>query len=255
MNANQDNPSGLLRASPVSPPATHSSHLNVGPAERIASVAAGSLMTYSAVKSPGLWGLLSGLVGGALLWRGTTGYCPINQALDRDTAHGHTHVVEVTRSLTINRPRPEVYRFWRQLENLPRFMHYLEDVRQLGPLRSHWVARLPRGLGHIDWEADIIHEKENQVITWRSQPGSDIDNAGEVRFLDAPDNQGTLVHAFISYRPPAGNVGELAARLLNPSFKDLVSQDLYRLKQLLETGEVPPAPAAIRDTNLRDSGK
>jgi uncharacterized membrane protein len=241
MKASQDHLSDLLRGAPVSPPATNSSHLNVGLAERIASLAAGLFMTSYAVKNPGLAGLLAGLVGGAMVWRGASGYCPINRALDRDTAHEQTHEVEVTRSLTINRPRPEVYQFWRQLENLPRFMHYLEDVRQLGPLRSHWVARLPRGLGKIEWEADIIHEEENAVITWRSQPGSDLDNAGEVRFMEAPDNQGTTVEAFISYRPPAGDVGELAARLLNPTFKQLVEQDLFRFKQLLETGRTPTA--------------
>jgi uncharacterized membrane protein len=239
MKPNQYHYANLPGKVAVSPPATNSSHLNVGGAERIASVLAGSAMSYYAVRNPGLSGLLSGLVGGALLWRGATGYCFLNRALGRDTAHGQTQQVEVTASLTINRPRPQVYWFWRQLENLPRFMLHLEDVRQLGPLRSHWVARLPRGLGKIEWQADIIHEEENAVIDWRSQPGSDIDNAGEIRFSDAPDNQGTVVQALISYRPPAGNVGDLAARLLNPSFEELVQQDLHRFKKMMETGQVP----------------
>jgi uncharacterized membrane protein len=234
MKTNQDQPSSLSRTTAVSPPATRASHLNVGRAERIASVLTGSAITYYAVKNPGLGGLLSGLVGGLLLWRGATGYCPIHQALGWDTAHRQTHQVEVTRSLRVNRPRPQVYQFWRQLENLPRFMHYLEDVRPLGPLRSHWVARLPSGLGKIEWQADIIREEENALIVWRSQPGSDIDNAGEVRFSDDPDRQGTLVQAIISYRPPAGDVGELAARLLNPTFQEWVEQDLLRFKRLLE---------------------
>lgn len=241
MDTNQYQPSDLPLAAAISPPATYASRLNVGWAERIASVLAGSAITMYAVKNPGLAGLLSGLLGGALLWRGATGYCPINRILGRDTAHAQTHQVEVASNLTVNRPRPEVYQFWRQLENLPRFLHHLEDVRPLGPLRSRWVARLPRGLGKITWEADIIHEEENAVITWRSQPGSDIDNAGEVRFSDAPDHQGTLVQAFIVYRPPAGDVGELAAKLLHPAFEQVVKQDLHRFKHLLETGQEPPA--------------
>jgi uncharacterized membrane protein len=239
MEANQTPLSGLPRTAPVAPPATNSSHLNVGPGERLASAVAGAMLAYHALKHPGWGGLLSGLLGGVLLWRGATGHSSINRVLGRDTAHQHTHAVEITDSVTINRPRPQVYGFWRQLENLPRFMHHLEEVRPLGPLRSRWVARLPKGLGHIAWEADVVQETENELIVWRSQPGSDIDNAGEVRFLDAPDNGGTIVQAAISYRPPAGDVGELAARFLNPTLRELVSQDLDRFKHLLEAGEGP----------------
>jgi uncharacterized membrane protein len=253
MKPNQAHLSGLPRTTTIAPPATNSSHLNVAPGERIASLLAGSMLTYHALKNPGWGGLLSGLLGGILLWRGATGHSSIRWALDRDTAHQHTHAVEITDSVTINRPRPQVYWFWRHLENLPRFMHYLEDVQPLGPHRSRWVARLPKGLGHLAWEADMVQEVENELIVWRSQPGSDVDNAGEIRFLDAPDNPGTLVQATISYRPPAGNVGELAARFLNPTLRELVSQDLDRLKHLLETGEGPGIarqPSGRREKNV-----
>ncbi|MDX5480740.1 MAG: DUF2892 domain-containing protein [Hymenobacteraceae bacterium] len=231
--------SELLHTSHISPPANGSSHINVGKAERIASVIGGALLTFYGLKKGEKAGTAMALTGGALLFRGATGYCPVNAASGRDTSDGQDVSIEITRSLTILKPREELYQYWRQLENLPKFMEHLQDVRQLGPKRSHWVAKIPKGVGTIAWDADIVEEQENTLLAWRSLPDSDVDNAGEVRFMDAPAGRGTIVQATISYRPPVGDLGGSVAKLLNPVFKQLVKEDLRRFKRLMETGEIP----------------
>lgn len=231
--------SELLNTAHISPPLTGSSQINVGTTERIISAVGGALLTYYGLKKPNTLGIAMAAVGGSLLFRGATGYCPVNEAAGRNTAEWESVSIEITRSLTILKPRNELYQYWRQLENLPNFMQHLQDVRQLGPKRSHWVARIPKGVGTVEWNADIVAEEENSLLAWQSLPGSDIDNSGEVRFKDAPANRGTVVQATISYRPPAGAVGGSVAKLLNPVFKQLVKEDMRRFKRLMETGEIP----------------
>ncbi|MCC9134994.1 YgaP-like transmembrane domain [Pontibacter silvestris] len=222
----------------ISPPITGSSQINVGNTERIISAVGGALLTYYGLRKPNTLGLAMAAVGGSLLFRGATGYCPVSGAIGLNTAENESIAIEITRSLTILKPRNELYQYWRQLENLPNFMQHLQDVRQMGPKHSHWIARMPKGIGTVEWDADIIQEEKNTLLAWRSLPGSDIDNAGEVRFMDAPANRGTVVQATISYRPPAGAVGGGVAKLLNPVFKQIVKEDLRRFKRLMETGEI-----------------
>lgn len=230
--------SDVLGTQYISPPAIGSSHINVGDTERIASLVGGALLAYYGLRKPNAGGLAMAAAGGAMVYRGATGYCPINEMLGRDSSSGRDISLEITRSLTIRRPRREVYQFWRQLENLPQFMKHLQEVRQLGPKQSHWVARVPKGVGTVEWNADIVQEETDSLISWRSLAGSDVDNAGEVRFSDAPAKRGTVVQATISYRPPAGAVGGSVAKLLNPAFQQMVENDLRRFKQIMETGEV-----------------
>lgn len=231
--------SKLLRTAYISPPVTGSSNINVGNTERIISTAGGALLTWYGLKKGDLLGVAVALAGSSLLFRGTTGYCPLNNAMGRNTAEQENISVEITRSLTIQKPRTELYAYWRKLENLPNFMKHLKEVRQADGKKSHWEARIPGDIGTVDWEAEVTEEKENERIAWKSLPGSQIDNAGEVRFKDAPAGRGTVVQATISYRPPAGSVGGSAARLLNPIFKQMVKEDLRRFKRLMETGEIP----------------
>ncbi|CAM3449461.1 YgaP-like transmembrane domain [Pontibacter korlensis] len=238
MDTYNQNMSELLHTEHISPPVSGTSHINVGTTERVASLIGGALLAYYGLKRTDKAGWFLAATGGSLLFRGITGYCPTNEALGRNTAGEKDIAIEITRSLTINRPRAELYQFWRMFENLPRFMHHLKEVRQLGPKRSHWVARIPKGVGTVEWEADIIEEETDRLIAWRSLEGSDVDNAGEVRFLDAPANRGTIVQATITYRPPIGDVGGGIAKLLNPVFKQMVLNDLHRFKQLMESGEV-----------------
>jgi uncharacterized membrane protein len=230
------------------PPATGSSKLNVGRAERIISVIGGTTLTVLAVRNwSSLYGKAFGVLGAILLKRGVTGFCEVNHLLKRNTAIKGASAMEVKATFTINKPREEVYAYWRNFENLPNFMKHLDDVEVLDEKRSSWTALVPGGVGKVSWEAVVEEEQPNSLISWSSLPGSTIDNAGEIRFMDAPGNEGTEVHAAISYRLPAGDVGSLAGKLFNPLVERMMREDLRRFKSLLETGEIATARKTKRE--------
>jgi uncharacterized membrane protein len=160
-------------------------------------------------------------------------------------ARGETHTrgVYVTASLTINLPAERVYRFWRELPNLPRFMAHLESVDVREP-HAHFRARLPAGV-RLEWDAEIVEDRENERIVWRSLSGSDFENHGMVRFVPAPGDRGTEVHVMLSYQPPAGAVGAAFAKLFGKLPAQQLRADLKRLKQLLETGDTARSDASI----------
>ena len=118
-------------------------------------------------------------------------------------------MLRVVKSLTINRPRQEVYEYWRDLRHLPTFMIHLEAVTPSGDTRSHWVAKAPGG--RVEWDAEIIEDRADEIIAWRSLEGSEVPNGGSVRFRDAPADRGTEVHVDLHYDPPAGSAGAMVA--------------------------------------------
>ncbi len=139
-------------------------------------------------------------------------------------------------AVTINRPRAELYGFWRRLENLPRFMKNLEEVTDLGNGRSHWIGKSPLGF-KAEWDAEIVEEREGELLSWRSLPGSQIDNSGTVRFEDAPAGRGTVVRVALEFR--GSGVGQAIGKALSSVTGQQVREDLRRFKQLLEAGELP----------------
>jgi uncharacterized membrane protein len=234
-----------------------SPRVNVGQTERYLSMAAGGALAAYALKRRDLPGGLAALAGAALLYRGTTGHCPINEAVGRDSAHrrGHAAVADVgsdTRerlggprgvhvddTVTINRPVAEVYRFWRNFENLPQFMHHLESVSMREGGISHWVAKGPAGT-KVEWDARIINEVENKVIGWQSLDSASVSSAGSVTFEDAPGG-GTRVRVHFQYDPPAGKLGAAVARLFGEEPRVQVREDLRRFKSLMESGVPVPS--------------
>jgi uncharacterized membrane protein len=147
--------------------------------------------------------------------------------------------IHVRESIRLERPLEEVYRFWRHLENLPRFMRHLERVIENGA-RSQWVARGPAKL-KVRWKAEIIHEIPNQVIGWRSLPGSDIGTAGSVKFSSVRGGRSTQLAVHLQYAPPAGRAGAAFAMLFGREPSQTIREDLRHLKQMLEAGEIPRA--------------
>jgi uncharacterized membrane protein len=145
--------------------------------------------------------------------------------------------IRVSRTIAIDRSPEELYDYWRNLENLPRFMRHLESVRVTGSNRSHWVAKAPAGRT-VEWDAEITEERPNSMIAWRSLPGADVDNEGSVRFERAPGGRGTFVRVKLEYDPPGGVLGAIVARLFGESPDHQIQSDLYRLKQVMETGQV-----------------
>ncbi|GAA1256593.1 hypothetical protein GCM10009677_03390 [Sphaerisporangium rubeum] len=167
------------------------------------------------------------------------------------------HVVRFTPSgglhaaITVNRPRHEVYRFWRDLENLPRFMAHVESVVTVPGGGSHWRVRGPANR-IIEWDAEITRDREDELISWRSLGGAATRHRGSVRFTDAPGGRGTEVRVEMEYRTPGGRAGLVVARLFGEHPEQQVRDDLRRFKQVMETGEVarsagsPEGPRAWR---------
>jgi uncharacterized membrane protein len=145
--------------------------------------------------------------------------------------------MDLTATTTIRRPASEVYAFWRRLENLPVFMAHLDDVRSTGGRTSHWRARAPFGRT-VEWDAEIIEAAANERIGWRSIGDADVPNTGTVWFVTAPDGQGTEVHVQMTYDIPGGNLGKAVAKYFGEEPHQQLDDDLRRLKQVLETGEV-----------------
>lgn len=226
------------------PPATGTSNVNVGTAERIASTVGGAALAVMALRdlrSPA--GISMLLAGGMLLSRGLSGYCMVNNAIGRNTAHKTNSPVEVKTTVSLATPRSEVYAFWRNLENLPRFMKHLSKVEELDDTRSRWTAKGPAGVGSVSWEAEIVEDHQDEFISWRSLPGSTVDNAGQVRFVETPS--GTDISVQMTYRMPAGDVGGVAGRLFSPMAEKMMRSDIRDLKNVLEedqTASGSPSP-------------
>jgi uncharacterized membrane protein len=219
--------------------------INVGKAERVVSGLAAAAVATVALRRKRLRPFLFPIAG-SLLSRAVTGRCAVNRALGRNTAgKGRRSPVasirrgegiKVEHSVVVSRPVAEVYRFWRNFENLPRFMDHLESVTVLDESRSHWVAKAPAGT-RVEWDATIHNEIENQLIAWRSLPGADVNNAGSVHFIPVGENQ-TEVRVVLSYEPPAGKLGAVVAKLLGEEPSKQVADDLRRFKQVMEAIEV-----------------
>lgn len=146
--------------------------------------------------------------------------------------------VKVEKTITINRPVAEVYAYWRQLENLPQFMKHLISVTELDNSKSHWVAQTPVGQT-VEWDAQIIEDKRDEVISWQSLPGSELENAGSVRFSEAVAGRGTVLRVLLKYAPAGGKLGKLFAKFFKTAAKKEIAENLFAFKSIMETGEKP----------------
>ena len=227
-------------------------YVNVGRAERWASVLGGGLLAAYGLSRPNLGGLALAAIGGALIYRGATGHCDCYAALGVSTAgRGPATGVpagagwRVEASVTVHRPAGDLYLYWRNFENLPNFMRHLRSVKQEGG-RYRWTAEAPLGAS-VGWEAEIVNDKPGELIAWRSLPGSQVDTAGSVHFRRAPDGAGTEVHVEMKYNPPAGRAGAALAWLFGDDAERQVRDSLLAFKQRMESGAAQtarePAPA------------
>jgi uncharacterized membrane protein len=218
--------------------------INVSSLERFLSALGGAgLLAYGIRRNS--WDKLVFLAfGSILIHRGATGHCSAYQALGIDTAEEnrgdvtsvrHKRGLRIEKSVNINRPPEELYRYWRNFENLPRFMQHLESVR-VQDHRSHWVVKAPAGRT-VEWDAEIHHEIENELIAWRSLENADINNAGSVSFQKAPGGRGTQVKVVINYEPPGGILAAKIAKLWGERPELQLQHSLRQFKQLMETGE------------------
>lgn len=220
-----------------------------------ALTSAAALLAYGARRRSVL-GLCAATMAIPLAYRGVAGRWPssflslLRAGDDPRVALAGDRGELVFESVRIEKPLGETYLFWRTLENLPRFMSHLESVSSLGDGRSHWVAKGPAGL-RVEWNAELINQIPNQVIAWRSLPGSDVVTAGSVNFDMVRGGRSTQVSVRLQYSPPIGHVGALVAGMLGHDPAGMIREDLRRLKQVLEAGEIPQADSTTRGGGTR----
>jgi uncharacterized membrane protein len=205
-----------------------------------AMVLSGAALVAIAARQGKSWRSIgaAALAGAPLAYRGATGHWPGSQPASRQALDTAAEAEAETKpsihtALTIDKPRAELYAFWRRLENLPRFMKNLTEVTDLGNGRSHWVGKSALGL-KAQWDAEIVEEREGQFLSWRSLPGSMISNAGTVSFEESPNGRGTIVRVTMDV---GTGLGKVASKLGGANQQE-VREDLRRFKELMETGEV-----------------
>lgn len=220
------------------------SRVNVGRGERLLSTVLGGLLAVYGLKRRGRRGYGMALVGAEMLYRGTTGHCKTYSALGISTNDEHSFgevldvdhakAVNVRRSIEIARPREELYAVWRDFSNLPHFMSHLERVDVLSPTKSHWVTKGPAGLS-VEWDAEIVDERENEWIAWQAVEPAQVPNNGTVMFREAPSGD-TEIFVTLEAQPPAGKLGELVARMFGKSPDRQVRMALEKFKEMAESG-------------------
>lgn len=219
---------------------------NVGTVERWLSLGAGAGAVAAALRRRRAGGAALGAVGAYLLFRGASGHCPGYARLRLSTARANerglfgTSEVRVHSKIVLEQPQETVYRYWRQLDQLPRFMSHVESVRTDGN-RSRWVARAPLGR-RLRWESEITQDSPNERLAWRSLAGSDVDHRGELRFRPSAEGTGTELDVELFYRLPGGRLG----RWLGGISERWVRRDIEDFKRVIERQE----PAGVLDQGL-----
>lgn len=229
-----------------------SDYVNVGATERIASAVAGGFLTMFGLRRRGKVGYGMALLGAELLYRGATGHCKAYTALGVTTKEyvepgvpaevDQARAISVRQSVYVDRPRAELFAMWRDFSKLPLFMDHLERVDVISPTHSHWVVAGPAGTS-VEWDAEIVDERENEWIAWRTIEPAQVPNNGTVMFCEMSDG-GTDVFVTLEAQPPAGKFGELVAKMFGRAPNRQVRQALKRFKEMAE-GRAPREAAAI----------
>ena len=229
---------------------------NVGAIERAASVTLGAAGILCGIRHGGTSGLLLAGLGAAAVYRGLTGHCHGYDALGINTAeHPDATVIPAKQgvkfetSIRIAVPQDKLFAFWRDVENLPRVMRHLESVTSYDRDRSHWVARGPFGVVAA-WDASVTQERENELIAWSSEPGSEVDTAGSVHFQSVEEGRATELTVSLKYDPPGGKIAAVVAKFLSGGLEAEIVEDLQRFKSAMERGETPSI-----DRSLAENGR
>lgn len=230
---------------------------NIGEVQRVLSAIGGMVLVASGLSrlSRRNWsGAALATVGGSLLYRAMSGYCPAFGAMGIDMSDGnrpgissdtsrlgrrkvHTdRAVKIQRSIEINRPPDEVYRFWRSLDNLPRIMTHLDSVQVINDRLSHWVVKAVPGGPKVGWDAEIINEVENRRLGWRSLQGADVSHTGSVEFKPTGEGKRTWLTVTLQYEPPGGTLGAAVAKWFGEDPNSKIAADLQRFKEEMEAG-------------------
>lgn len=191
---------------------------------------AGSALVAYGIGQRSRVGTALAILGGGMVFTGSRRLAGAKEGESHERFH-------VEKSVTISRPAEELYRFWRNFEQLPAIMRHLESVRRTGENTWRWTAKAPAGQT-ASWDAEVTADLPNRMIGWRSLEGCTVWHDGTVEFLRATGDRGTIVKVSMRYDPPAGALGKAIAKLFREEPSQQVAEDLRRFKQLMETGEV-----------------
>jgi uncharacterized membrane protein len=190
---------------------------------------------FNALAKKGESALPKAIAGGYLLFRGVSGHCALYSTVGKSRLPNPSKTINIRTKLVVNKPRNEVYAFWRKLENLPLFMTHLESVEKLDEKYSYWKAKFPI---HLEWKAEIVKEREGSFIGWSSTEDATIRNAGKVEFIDALGGRGTEIDVVIAYHPPLGAIGAGLSKIFNKKFEKMIKKDIRNFKTYIETGVI-----------------
>jgi uncharacterized membrane protein len=235
-----------LQGEPVQPRSEHNG-TSWAPGTRLLAGMAGGMLTMAGLRRGGLMGALRTAAGLGLLARSIT---------NRNLTHvvgmsGAPGAVTIHKGIQVDAPIEEVFGFWQNFANFPRFMANVYEVRMLSEGRSHWSVAGPAGVP-VEWDAQIANMVPNQMIAWESVPGSQVTQSGLVRFGPAPDG-GTHVNVRMVYTPPAGLLGHAVASLMGVNPKQSMDEDLLRFKSLIERGQVGTDSGAVTREEVQQS--
>jgi uncharacterized membrane protein len=205
--------------------------VNIGDRERMVSALAASLLIYATAKKHTVNTLLL-IGGGYLLYRAVSGHCALYDAISKRRSGASGADLKVRTHLVVNKPRAEVYAFWRRLENWPLFMRHLDHIDELDERTSAWRLKIQGG--DIRWEARIVKDEVDTELSWNSVEGAVIRNTGKINFSDTP-GKGTRIDVMIVYGIPAGPIGQRIAELLTPAFQQRVEEDIHRYGEYLQS--------------------
>jgi uncharacterized membrane protein len=223
----------------------NASGINVGQNERVLSLAGGAALSIFALARRGFISIPMLLMGAAMLYRGLTGNDPLYRLLGQNTAVAtqsrrvsvpHEQGIHISRAMTIDRPAQDLYAFWHDPTNLPQVIKYIDSVQMIDDKSAHWTISLPGGL-KTEFDVEVYTDVPNEVISWRSLPGSQVQTAGSVRFRPAPFGRGTEVHLTVEFVPPGGPIGQAVFKLFGEAPGQYINQYLRDFKQMMETGE------------------
>jgi uncharacterized membrane protein len=210
---------------------------NPSDAERLGSLIVGGALVLTGLSQRSLLRTLLTASGASLIYHGIMGDKNL-QNKSIETAGLLTTSLRAEKTVTIQNKSPEdLYTFWHNFENLPTFMKNLQSVQIVNQTRSHWTAKSPLG-NTIEWDAEILIDRPNELITWASAPGADVDNSGSVRFTPAYPGRGTEVKLILKYSPPGGAITDAISKVFNESPEQQIVEDLRHFKMLMETGEI-----------------
>jgi uncharacterized membrane protein len=233
---------------------------NVSETERVVTGIGGAILVLSGLRRGGISGLLRLAAGGALVARASTGHCPMYENMGDDQQeqrlarqHGWEHAAVTRESIVINRPREQLFSFWRDFANLSKVMTHVERVDVIDSRRSRWLMQLPLGK-ELQWNSSVTEERQNERIAWSADDNADVRNAGWVEFRDASGGRGTEVIVQLAYEPPGGEIGNVLAKLWPQSPGALLKSDLKEFKEKVESGRIELQSGSSRTGSSGVSG-